>query len=110
MGCPPRHERHDAVRFGNRTALYADQCVCLPPGSCATVPTAGSVGAAYWRGAVLAVDSLLVLILILMLAGAAWGWRRGYARFDVTTVVWVLVMVATLLVLIEPRPVRHAHW
>jgi hypothetical protein len=74
------------------------------------VPTVGSVAATYWRDAVLAVDSLLVLILILMLAGAVWGWRRGYARFDVTTVVWVLVMVATLLVLIEPWPVRHAYW
>jgi hypothetical protein len=67
-------------------------------------------GATSWGGTVLAVDGLLVLILILMFAGAVWGWRRGYARFDVTTVVWVLVIVATLLVLIEPWPVRHVYW
>jgi hypothetical protein len=59
---------------------------------------------------VLAVDSLLVLIFILMLAGAAYGWRQGYAAFDVTTVVWLIVMVAILLVIIEPWPVRHAYW
>jgi hypothetical protein len=56
------------------------------------------------------VDVLLVLVLIVMLAGAAWGWLRGYTRFDVTTAVWLIVLTIVLLMVIAPWPVRHAHW
>ena len=42
-------------------------------------------------GAVPLVDVLLVLVLILMLAGTVWGWLHGYARFDITTEVWLIV-------------------
>jgi hypothetical protein len=56
------------------------------------------------------VDILLILIFLLMLAGLVWGWRRGYAAFDVTTSVWLFVMVVVLLMIIAPWPHRHAYW
>jgi hypothetical protein len=55
------------------------------------------------------VDVLLVLVLILMMAGTVWGWLRGYARFDVTTAVWLIVLALVLLMVIAPWPVRHAY-
>ena len=54
------------------------------------------------------VDVFLILIFIAMLAGAIWGWRQGYAAFDVTTAVWLIVMVVVLLMIIAPWPHRHA--
>jgi hypothetical protein len=56
------------------------------------------------------VDVLLVLVLILMLAGTVWGWRQGYAAFDITTVVWLIVLAIVLLMVIAPSPVRHVYW
>jgi hypothetical protein len=38
-------------------------------------------------------DILLIPVCILMLAGSVWGWRQGYAAFDVTTAVWLIVLV-----------------
>jgi hypothetical protein len=32
-----------------------------------------------------------------MLAGSLWGWRQGYAAFDITTAVWLFVLVVVLL-------------
>ena len=55
-------------------------------------------------------DVLLVLVLILMLAGTVWGWRQGYAAFDVTTAVWLIVLAIVLLMVIAPWPVRHVYW
>jgi hypothetical protein len=45
-----------------------------------------------------------------MLAGTVWGWRQGYAAFDVATVVWLIVLAIVLLMVIVPWPVRHAYW
>ena len=56
------------------------------------------------------VDILLILIFIAMLAGSIWGWRQGYAAFDVTTAVWLIVMVVVLLMIIASWPHRHAYW
>jgi hypothetical protein len=56
------------------------------------------------------VDVLLVLVFILMLAGTVSGWRQGYAAFDVTTAVWLIVLAIVLLMVIAPWPVRHAYW
>jgi hypothetical protein len=61
-------------------------------------------------GAVPLVDILLVLVFILMLAGGIWGWRQGYAAFDLTTAVWLIVLVLVLLMIISPWPHRHAYW
>ena len=54
------------------------------------------------------IDILLVLVFILMLAGRVWGWRQGYASFDITTAVWLIVLVVVLLMIIVPWPQRHA--
>jgi hypothetical protein len=56
------------------------------------------------------IDILLVLVFILMLAGCVWGWRQGYASFDITTAVWLIVLVVVLLMIIVPWPQRHAYW
>jgi hypothetical protein len=56
------------------------------------------------------VDILLILIFMLMLAGSVYGWRQGYAAFDTTIVVWLIVMVVVLLMIIAPWPHRHAYW
>ena len=55
-------------------------------------------------------DVLMVLVLILMLAGTVWGWRQGYAAFDVTTAVWLIVLAMVLLMVIAPWPVRYVYW
>ena len=55
-------------------------------------------------------DILLILVFILMLAGSVWGWRQGYAAFDVTTAVWLIVLVVVLVMIIAPWPQRHAYW
>jgi hypothetical protein len=55
-------------------------------------------------------DILLILVFILMLAGSVWGWRQGYAAFDVTTTVWLIVLFVVLLMIIAPWPQRHAYW
>ncbi len=56
------------------------------------------------------VDILLIVVFILMLAGSVWGWRQGYAAFDITTAVWLIVLVVVLLMIIAPWPQRHAYW
>lgn len=56
------------------------------------------------------IDILLILVFIVMLAGSVWGWRQGYASFDITTTVWLIVLVVVLLMIIEPWPQRHAYW
>lgn len=61
-------------------------------------------------GTVPLVDILLILVFILMLAGSVWGWRQGYAAFDVTTAVWLIVLVVVLVMIIAPWPQRHAYW
>jgi len=62
------------------------------------------------EGAVIALDALMIVVFLLMLAGLVWGRRQGYTKLDVTTAVWVLVMVALLLMIIEPWPRPHAYW
>lgn len=52
------------------------------------------------------VDVLLIVVFIAMLVGSVWGWRKGYAAFDVTTVVWLVVMVVVLLMIIAPGPMH----
>jgi hypothetical protein len=52
------------------------------------------------------VDVLLVLVLILMLAGTVWGWLQGYARFDISTAVWFIVLAIVLLMVFAPWPVQ----
>ena len=49
-------------------------------------------------------DILLILVFTLMLAGS------GYAAFDITTAVWLIVLVVVLLMIIAPWPQRHAYW
>jgi hypothetical protein len=56
------------------------------------------------------VDTFLVVTFILMLAGAVWGWKQGYAGFDTATAVWLIVMAAVLAVIISPWPHRHTYW
>ena len=46
----------------------------------------------------------------LMLAGAVWGWKQGYAAFDTTTAVWLIVMAVVLAMIISPWPHRHTYW
>ena len=55
-------------------------------------------------------DILLILVFTLMLAGSAWGWRQGYAAFDITTAVWLIVLVVVLLMIIASWSQRHAYW
>jgi hypothetical protein len=45
-----------------------------------------------------------------MLAGSVWGLRQGYAPFDITTAVWLIVLVVVLLMIIAPWPQRDAYW
>ena len=52
----------------------------------------------------------MILAFLLMLAGLVWGLRLGYVSLDVTTVVWVIVMVALLLLIVEPWPRPHVYW
>jgi hypothetical protein len=59
--------------------------------------------------AVLLVDVVLVLVLIVMLAGTVWGWLQGYAAFDITTAVWLIVLAIVLLMVIAPWPIHHAY-
>jgi len=56
------------------------------------------------------VDILLIVVFILMVAGSVWGWRQEYAAFDVTTAVWLIVLVVVFLMIIAPWPLRHAYW
>jgi hypothetical protein len=56
------------------------------------------------------VDVFLILVLITMLAGTVWGWRQGYAAFDVTTAVWLFVLAIVLVMVIAPWPVHHVYW
>ncbi|HEY6438857.1 MAG TPA: hypothetical protein VIY55_02475 [Acetobacteraceae bacterium] len=56
------------------------------------------------------VDILLIVVFILMMAGSVWGWRQGYAAFDVTTAVWLIVLVVVFLMIIAPWPLHHAYW
>jgi hypothetical protein len=56
------------------------------------------------------VDILLIVVFILMLAGSVWGWRKGYAAFDLTTAVWLIVLVVVFLMIIAPWPLRHVYW
>jgi hypothetical protein len=56
------------------------------------------------------VDTFLVITFILMLAGAVWGWKQGYAAFDITTAVWLIVMAVVLAMIISPWPHRHTYW
>jgi hypothetical protein len=56
------------------------------------------------------VDILLILALIVLLAGGAWGWRHRYAAFDITTAAWLIVLVLVLLMIIAPWPYRHVYW
>ena len=56
------------------------------------------------------VDTFLVVTFILMLAGAVWGWKQGYAAFDTTTAVWLIVMAVVLAMIISPWPHRHTYW
>jgi hypothetical protein len=50
------------------------------------------------------------MTFILMLAGAAWGWKQGYAAFDTTTAVWLIVTAVVLAMIISPWPHRHTYW
>ena len=73
-------------------------------------PATFSVADKLKEGAVIALDGLMIVVLLLMLAGLVWRRRQGYTKLDVTTVVWVLVMIALLLLIIEPWPRPHAYW
>jgi hypothetical protein len=59
---------------------------------------------------VLVADGLMILTFLLMLAGLVWGLRLGYVSLDVMTVAWVIVMVALLLLIVEPWPRPHVYW
>ena len=56
------------------------------------------------------VGTFFVMTFILMLAGAAWGWKQGYAAFDTTTAVWLIVTAVVLAMIISPWPHRHTYW
>ena len=58
----------------------------------------------------IAVDGLMIVVFLLMLAGLVWWLRLGYVSLDITTVVWVIVMIALLLLIVEPWPRPHAYW
>ena len=58
----------------------------------------------------LVTDGLMILTFLLMLAGLVWWLRLGYVSLDVMTVVWVIVMLALLLLIVEPWPRPHAYW
>ena len=58
----------------------------------------------------LVADGLMILTFLLMLAGLVWWLRLGYVSLDITTVVWVIVMIALLLLIVEPWPRPHAYW
>jgi hypothetical protein len=60
--------------------------------------------------AVLVADGLMILTFLLMLAGLVRWLRLGYVSLDITTVVWVIVMIALLLLIVEPWPRPHAYW
>jgi hypothetical protein len=59
---------------------------------------------------VLVADGLMILTFLLMFAGLVWWLRLGYVSLDITTVVWVIVMIALLLLIVEPWPRPHAYW
>ena len=73
-------------------------------------PATFSVATTSKESAVIAVDGLMIVVFLLMLAGLVWGRRQGYMRLRVTTVVWVIVMVALLVLIIGPWPRPHAYW
>ena len=58
----------------------------------------------------LVADGLMILTFLLMFAGLVWWLRLGYVSLDITTVVWVIVMIALLLLIVEPWPRPHAYW
>ena len=58
----------------------------------------------------LVADGLMILTFLLMFAGLVWWLRLGYVSLDITTVVWVIVMIALLLLIVEPWPRPHVYW